>query len=135
MDKLEILLDMIEHPERYTEQHINELLADEEMRNHYDVMVRLREAYDVKKLKSEKYILLEESDASHKGHSHFSLLTLSHCRHLPRRRLPRWAGLRCLPHPFSSDQFASASRGIRSLPNREGGGRVFPYPLLRHPPR
>lgn len=49
MDKLEILLDMIEHPERYTEQQINELLADEEMRKHYDVMVRLRGAYDVKR--------------------------------------------------------------------------------------
>ena len=49
MDKLEILLDMIEHPERYTEQQITDLLADEEMRKHYDVMVRLRGAYDVKK--------------------------------------------------------------------------------------
>ena len=49
MDKLEILLDMIEHPERYTEQQISDLLADEEMRKHYDVMVRLRGAYDVKK--------------------------------------------------------------------------------------
>ena len=29
----------------------------------------------MKKLKSEKYILIEESDASHKGNSHFSLLT------------------------------------------------------------
>ena len=46
MDKLEILLDMIEHPERYTEQQISDLLADEEMRKHYDVMVRLRGAYD-----------------------------------------------------------------------------------------
>ena len=45
MDKLELLLDMIEHPERYTEQQISELLADEEMRKHYDVMVQLRGAY------------------------------------------------------------------------------------------
>ncbi len=49
MDKLEILLDMIEHPERYTEQQISELLADEEMRKHYDVMVQLRGAYLKKK--------------------------------------------------------------------------------------
>ena len=49
MDKLEILLDMIEHPERYTEQQISDLLADEEMRKHYDVMVRLRGAYEIKK--------------------------------------------------------------------------------------
>jgi len=45
MDKLELLLDMIEHPERYTEQQISELLADEEIRKHYDVMVQLRGAY------------------------------------------------------------------------------------------
>ena len=49
MDKLEILLDMIEHPESYTEQQISDLLADEEMRKHYDVMVQLRGAYDGKK--------------------------------------------------------------------------------------
>ncbi|MCR4994853.1 MAG: DUF4974 domain-containing protein [Bacteroidales bacterium] len=48
MDKLELLLDMIEHPERYTEQQISELLADEEMRKHYDVMVRLHGAYLIK---------------------------------------------------------------------------------------
>ncbi len=103
MDKLEILLDMIEHPERYTDQQISDLLADEEIRKHYDVMVRLRGAYDVKKVKSErvnfrssesnqarlncrvvtkvseakseKYILPEESDTVHKGNSYFSLFT------------------------------------------------------------
>ncbi len=54
MDRLEILLDMIEHPERYTEQQMHELLADKEIRKHYDVMVRLREAYDERKVKSEE---------------------------------------------------------------------------------
>lgn len=52
MDKLEILLDMIEHPERYTEQQITDLLADEEMRKHYDVMVRLRNAFVTEKAHS-----------------------------------------------------------------------------------
>lgn len=80
MDKLEILLDMIEHPERYTEQQITDLLADEEMRKHYDMMVQLRGAYDVKKVKSErakseKYILPEESDTVHERNSHFSFFT------------------------------------------------------------
>ena len=80
MDKLEILLDMIEHPERYTEQQISDLLADEEMRKHYDVMVQLRGAYDVKKVKSErdkseKYTLPEESDSVHKGNTYSSLFT------------------------------------------------------------
>ena len=54
MDRLEILLDMIEHPERYTEQQMHELLADKEIRKHYDVMVRLREAYDERKVESEE---------------------------------------------------------------------------------
>ena len=66
MDKLELLLDMIEHPERYSEQQIHDLLADEEVRKHYDVMVRLREAYGMEckservkneRMKKEKYEL------------------------------------------------------------------------------
>lgn len=46
MDKLEILLDMTEHPDRYTEDEIKELLADEDMRKHYQMMVWLRESQD-----------------------------------------------------------------------------------------
>ena len=80
MDKLEILLDMIEHPERYTEQQINELLTDEEMRKHFDVMVRLRGAYDVMKVKSERMksennYLPKESNTVHEGNSLFSFST------------------------------------------------------------
>ncbi len=43
MDKLEILLDMTEHPDRYTEEQMQELLADEDVRKHYQMMVWLRE--------------------------------------------------------------------------------------------
>lgn len=46
MDKLEILLDMTEHPDRYTEKQMQELLADEDMRKHYQMMVWLRESQD-----------------------------------------------------------------------------------------
>lgn len=46
MDKLEILLDMTEHPDRYTEEQMQELLADEDMRKHYQMMVWLRESQD-----------------------------------------------------------------------------------------
>ena len=42
MDKLELLLDMTEHPDHYTEQEIRELLADEDVRKHYEMMVWLR---------------------------------------------------------------------------------------------
>ena len=44
MDKLELLLDMTEHPDRYTEEQIQELLADEDVRKHYEMMVWLRES-------------------------------------------------------------------------------------------
>lgn len=46
MDKLELLLDMTEHPDRYTEEQIQELLADEDVRKHYQMMVWLRESQD-----------------------------------------------------------------------------------------
>ena len=52
MDKLELLLDMTEHPERYTEQQIHDLLNDEDVRKHYDVMVRLRNAFVTEKAHS-----------------------------------------------------------------------------------
>lgn len=44
MDKLETLLDMVEHPHLYTEQQVKTLLDDEDMRKHYDTMVALRMA-------------------------------------------------------------------------------------------
>lgn len=46
MDKLEILLDMTEHPDHYTEKQMQELLADEDMRKCYQMMVWLRESQD-----------------------------------------------------------------------------------------
>ena len=67
------LLDMIEQPERYSEQQILELLADEEVRKHYEVMVRLREAYDMEG-KSER----EESERM-KNISYFSFAKLPPC--------------------------------------------------------
>ena len=46
MDQLEQLLDMIEHPDRYTEQQANSLLSDPDLHKHYEVMVSLRAAYE-----------------------------------------------------------------------------------------
>ena len=46
MDKLELLLDMTEHPDHYTEEEIRELLADEDVRKHYEMMVWLRMSQD-----------------------------------------------------------------------------------------
>ncbi len=44
-DKKERLLDMIEHPEQYTENEINRLLEDDECRAYYELMVKADNAY------------------------------------------------------------------------------------------
>lgn len=46
MDQLEQLLDMIEHPDYYTDEQIKALLSDPDLRKHYDVMISLRAAYE-----------------------------------------------------------------------------------------
>ena len=54
MDQLEQLLDMIEHPDRYTEQQANSLLSDPDLRKHYDVMISLRAAYEAQPAQPQK---------------------------------------------------------------------------------
>jgi hypothetical protein len=44
-DKITRLLDMTEHPERYSEEEINEMLEDEECRAYYELMVKTDNAY------------------------------------------------------------------------------------------
>ncbi|MBO4826070.1 MAG: hypothetical protein J5506_02375, partial [Prevotella sp.] len=43
-EKLKRLLEMQEHPERYTEAEIRQLMADEECRMLYEQMVRATDA-------------------------------------------------------------------------------------------
>ena len=43
-EKLTRLLEMQEHPERYTEEEIRQLMADEESRQLYEQIVRATEA-------------------------------------------------------------------------------------------
>lgn len=45
-DKIELLLDMVEHPERYSEQELEQLLADEECRETYSLMTDVRSGYE-----------------------------------------------------------------------------------------
>lgn len=45
MEKFEQLMDMTEHPERYTEEQFREMLADEECREMYDMMTATDEAF------------------------------------------------------------------------------------------
>ncbi len=47
--KLETLLDMVEHPEKYSEEQIKELLSDEECLEYYDILVEARQAMAAEK--------------------------------------------------------------------------------------
>lgn len=76
MDKLELLLDMTEHPERYTEQQIHDLLNDEDVRKHYDVMVRLRNAFVTEKAHSP----LSQEGESHDARNQRTADSLHHRR-------------------------------------------------------
>ena len=44
-EKIERLLDMIEHPEHYTEEEMQKMLADEETREYYDLIIKADDTY------------------------------------------------------------------------------------------
>ena len=44
-EKIERLLDMIEHPEHYTEEEMQKILADEETREYYDLIIKADDTY------------------------------------------------------------------------------------------
>jgi hypothetical protein len=44
-DKIERLLDMTEHPDRYSEEEIQQMMADDEIREYYELMVKTDSAY------------------------------------------------------------------------------------------
>lgn len=52
-DKIDMLLDLLEHPENYTESQKNALFEDAEVRELYQQMVETREAFDYQKSKEE----------------------------------------------------------------------------------
>ncbi|MDN5553733.1 DUF4974 domain-containing protein [Prevotella sp.] len=68
--KIERLLDMVEHPEHYTEEEMQKILADKETREYYDLIIKTDNAYtkspdvDVEKA-------LQEFETKHSRH--FSL--------------------------------------------------------------
>jgi len=70
-DKIERLLDMIEHPEHYSEEEMQKMLEDEEAREYYNLIVKTDEAYtktddvDVEKA-------LQEFEAKHIHHFSWS---------------------------------------------------------------
>ena len=72
-EKLMRLLEMQEHPERYTEEEIRQLMADEECRKLYEQMVRATDAI-YGELKNEKIEELKnEKTEELKEKNHFNL--------------------------------------------------------------
>jgi hypothetical protein len=72
-EKLMRLLEMQEHPERYTEEEIRQLMADEECRKLYEQMVRATDAL-YGELKNEKIEELKnETTEELKEKNHFNL--------------------------------------------------------------
>lgn len=53
--KLERLLKMTEHPELFTDDELREILADDELRSYYELMVDAKEAFTVPKNKVRKH--------------------------------------------------------------------------------
>lgn len=56
-EKLQRLLEMQEHPERYTEEEIRQLMADEECRQLYEQMVRVTNVVFAEKAKTSQQTL------------------------------------------------------------------------------
>lgn len=48
-DKMELLLKMMEHPERYTEQQLRDMLADADCRDFYELAVKAEHGYDARR--------------------------------------------------------------------------------------
>lgn len=46
MDKINQVIDMVEHPDRFSEAQVNEILQDEECRQTYLTMMEIRMAFD-----------------------------------------------------------------------------------------
>lgn len=52
MDKLEQLLHMTEHPEEYTDEQLESMLADEEMRAYYELTAMARNGFEARKART-----------------------------------------------------------------------------------
>ena len=72
MDKITQVIDMMEHPERYSETQISEILQDEECRQTYLTMMEMRMAFD-KEATDKNMDMDEEWQKFANKHSHSHL--------------------------------------------------------------
>lgn len=85
MDKSELLLRMLEHPEQYSDEQLLELLADEECRELYEAMRLSADAFEVEDAKAkisaglkdeewQKFSMTHDTDSNGRAvRRHFSL--------------------------------------------------------------
>ena len=66
-EKIERLLDMIEHPEHYTEEEMQKILADKETREYYDLIIKTDDAY-TKSTDVDVDKALQEFETKHSRH-------------------------------------------------------------------
>ena len=52
MDKITQLLDIIEHPEKYSDEMLEKLLSDEQLSQYYEVMALASSAYNARRAKT-----------------------------------------------------------------------------------
>ena len=63
-DKIEHLLDMIEHPEKYSEEDMRKMLEDEECREYYELIVKADIAFN-ETSQEDAEMVLHEFEAKH----------------------------------------------------------------------
>lgn len=71
MKKINQVIDMIEHPEKYSDAQVEEIHQDEECRQTYFTMVEMRMAFD-KEGALKKNLILTKSGKNYRGVKNFS---------------------------------------------------------------
>jgi hypothetical protein len=78
-DKLELLLKMMEHPEKYTEQQLQNMLDDADCRDFYELTVKAEHGYEARR--DDGRVDEETLDEEWRRFE---------ATHLPRRRFAEW---------------------------------------------
>lgn len=74
MDKITQLLDMIEHPEKYSDEKLEKMLSDEQLSQYYEVMALASSAYHARRAKEDE----PDVDAAWKEFQSRNTVSISH---------------------------------------------------------
>ena len=161
--KTDVLLRMMEQPKLYSEEQWYDILSDSECRELYTLMAMTRGSFDAAKadaelteeeierewekvmkvkserVKSEKYILPEESDTVHERNSYFSFFTF----HFSFKKIAAvflaaaflgglaWAFVPLLRTNHTTEPPQPTKVSAPSLQGRAGGGSSISFSNLR----